>query len=176
MEDYMEEYMDDAMREDMREELEGELRYEIEWELRRDLREEIEEDLKEDWRYELMDEVKEKMRLELEDEMYEKLSDELRQERAIEQEQLHQSVWILKVDHYDDGDFRESRTINVYRDLEDAEEAAKREYGKCCNDVEEEPDYKADGRTTNGFPSYELVCEGEGEEKWNIFLEERLLL
>ena len=165
-----------------REDLIGELRRELRQELREEMREEVEEELRQDIEDELREEIEEELRVqlreEIEGELREEIEEELREqlrEEIKEELKEQQCTWVLKVEHHDNGEFQQCETAGVYRDLASAEEAVSRQYENCCDDVQAEPDFRADRRITNGLLSYQFVWEGEGEETWDIYLEEKQL-
>ena len=161
--------MDEQLREEVKEELkeeDDELKEEAKEELKEELDEELRDELKEELREEWDDELREELKEELEEEIKEELREELSE---------RQCVYVLTVEHRVEGELQESETADVHLDLKRAEMAVKREYRKCCYDVGAEPDFHADRRCANGLLSYEFVWEGEGEETWNICLEEKML-
>ena len=162
------------LREEMREEVEEELREEIEAELREGIEEELREGIEGELREQLREEIEGDLREEIEAEFMDEVDGEFMEqiEEALREQRC---TWVLKVEHHDDGEFQQCETAGVYRDLASAEEAVKRQYEQCCDDVQAEPDYRADRRITNGLLSYQFVWEGEGEETWDIYLEEKPL-
>lgn len=180
------EELEDEVREDLKNELREELEDEVREglkekfgeELYDELREEVKEEMKEELDEELREEVKVELREEWDDELREELKEELEEEIKEElREELSEKQWVyvLTVEHRVEGELQESETAGVHLDLERAEVAVGREYIKCCNDVQVTQDFRHDRRLANGLLSYELVWEGEGDETWNICLEEKLL-
>ena len=165
------------LRRELRQELREEMREEVEEELREEIEEELREGTEEELREQLRDEIELELREEIELELREGVEVDLREEIEGElwERQLQQCTWVLKVEHHDNGEFQQCETAGVYGDLAIAEQAVRTQYKKCCDDVQAVPDFRADRRVTNGLLSYQFVWEGEGEETWDIYLEEKPL-
>ena len=175
----LEEVLREELKDELRENLFEELREEVKEVLKEELKEELDEELREELKEEMRDEVKEEMREELDDELRQELKEELEPEvkEELREELISENhlVYVLRVEHSDEGEVRDSEKAGVHLDVHSAEAAVKREYKRCCNNVRVAPDFRADRRRANGMLSYEFVWYGEGEETWNIYLEEKPL-